>query len=513
MKKLLAVLVLAGTMQLCRGAMQSSVSQWGITFTFDKQYQVGTFANGDYWVVGPLTITAITPAFDGKTHGWQVNPKVGAVQGFDAGAWGSTTGPGGSFDARLVPALPYPAKPGESIVKAVSKFPGSTADCYDQCLKSAAVLTVVGSVPPDNGQSVFRPPYVGTDKPLYSTNSIRTDVLPKLAPVPGAPTLTAVKSGFERVRFEHGTGRMGRIIRPADAQSNYSPDNHQGKAEAVLRLILNDQVEAKMPALIAVLQAGIDEYHAILNGQTWPAGGGYEMGHLLIVSFTAAVLDDAAMKNAVKTYQYWQEDWAVYRSTKIGKALYGFTPPRGSSKTQKDPYEYIDAPNGGYLTCCFAQPWKGEVLSVRLMPALYEIRKGTEFNELAEFVDRWVATGWWSAPDPYNRNLARHGTEADGGLRYTVFQRAMWTMYHTVSPVGIVEPSSPSVTEPGRSSRMAVVPNPVTADGLKGLMPGMPVRFYTTAGKPVGSIVPQEAGMYVMQDINHGTSYKVVLVK
>ena len=46
----------------------TSVSQWGITWTFDGDYTTGQYANGDYWVVGPVNITAITPDFTRTTE-------------------------------------------------------------------------------------------------------------------------------------------------------------------------------------------------------------------------------------------------------------------------------------------------------------------------------------------------------------------------------------------------------------------------------------------------------------
>ena len=41
--------------------LKESVSQYGITWTFDKPARVGQFINGDWYVVGPVTIKAITP--------------------------------------------------------------------------------------------------------------------------------------------------------------------------------------------------------------------------------------------------------------------------------------------------------------------------------------------------------------------------------------------------------------------------------------------------------------------
>ena len=36
--------------------LKASVSQWGITWTFDKPARVGQFVNGDFYVVGPVTV-------------------------------------------------------------------------------------------------------------------------------------------------------------------------------------------------------------------------------------------------------------------------------------------------------------------------------------------------------------------------------------------------------------------------------------------------------------------------
>jgi hypothetical protein len=36
--------------------LQGSVSQYGITWTFEKPARVGQFVNGDWYVVGPVTV-------------------------------------------------------------------------------------------------------------------------------------------------------------------------------------------------------------------------------------------------------------------------------------------------------------------------------------------------------------------------------------------------------------------------------------------------------------------------
>ncbi|HUC20452.1 MAG TPA: hypothetical protein VMR98_03090, partial [Candidatus Polarisedimenticolaceae bacterium] len=99
----------------------SSVSQYGITWTFDKTYPCGQFVNGDWWVAlnagdTGVKINTITPAYSGGQNGWEVNPVYSGSQGFDQDI--------GGFSASLVPALPYLAQPNKSIVKATTASGG-----------------------------------------------------------------------------------------------------------------------------------------------------------------------------------------------------------------------------------------------------------------------------------------------------------------------------------------------------------------------------------------------------
>src|SRR5438128_4639180 len=41
--------------------LKESVSQYGITWSFEKPARVGQFLNGDWYVVGPVTVAAISP--------------------------------------------------------------------------------------------------------------------------------------------------------------------------------------------------------------------------------------------------------------------------------------------------------------------------------------------------------------------------------------------------------------------------------------------------------------------
>jgi hypothetical protein len=156
--------------------------------------------------------------------------------------------------------------------------------------------------------------------------------------VDDAPDLDWIVERFARVQLQHGSGRTGRIIRPEENMDNYGSDNAADENETILRLMLYDPVSKKIPALIAVLQNGIDSYHAVVNGQTWRAGGGYEPGHKLLLTFTAALPDHEGMKAVVDTGTFFNEDQGGYRSSVTSKALFGFPLNMGSEKTRKDWY-------------------------------------------------------------------------------------------------------------------------------------------------------------------------------
>jgi len=58
-KHIATALILIAIIGIANAATTNSISQFGITWTFNQQHEFGQFANGDYWVVGPVTIVAI----------------------------------------------------------------------------------------------------------------------------------------------------------------------------------------------------------------------------------------------------------------------------------------------------------------------------------------------------------------------------------------------------------------------------------------------------------------------
>lgn len=447
--------------------MASSVSQYGITWTFDKEYPVGTFVNGDWWVVGPVVITAMTPAFTGTQNGWEANPNSGTLQGLDNRLEG--------FQASRVPALPYTATAGKSIIKGISKSGtcGNDAQFHYPCLTTAAVLTVLGSVPANNGSTTFRPPFFGTDKPMFTTAQMKTNLLPSYAPVSGAPSLTSAARRYQRVQVDYGNTWYGRYMHPSqnyafvdnpsnDQVSEYGSELGIDAADVALRLMLNDSLSAKMPALTNYVQAGIDIYGMHKGGVRWVSDGGHFLGRKLPAVFAAVMLDDATMKAEISNavYPTYGDDGHAYNTTNqqtinalaaagYGPALYGKPCDTGEYERQqlqdvgprdcRDPIAMIDggeAPGDSYQLCCVSQPLKGSSLAARLLPGGKAV---WNYQPLHDYIDRWVGFGAWASPDNWNslgRTPARaytnrQGTQRNGGSYDSTFVHNMWNAYRS----------------------------------------------------------------------------------
>jgi hypothetical protein len=264
MKRLLTLALVMWGCGTGFAATATSVSQYGITWTFSQAHEVGQFANGDWWVVGPVTITALTPEYVNGFNGWEINPTSTTKQGFDKRV--------DSFKDSLVPGLPRTITTAVSIVKSIST--DTTQATCRPCLRTAAVLTVVTAIPPDSGATVFRPPYFGVAKPYISTTSLRTDLLPSLAPVANTPTLAATAANFQRVQLDHKEGWTCRAMHPADNLPDYGSTIAGRNADGVLRLLLNDPLANRMPLLINLVQYGIDLTSMYKAANAGPATAG-----------------------------------------------------------------------------------------------------------------------------------------------------------------------------------------------------------------------------------------------
>jgi hypothetical protein len=204
---------------IARGAVTnaSTTPGYDITFVLDKPYLCGQYANGDWWVAadpetGHVALDRITPDAVGGRNGWSVNPTDQNAQPYDDRARIP-------YDASLMPALPYAARGGESILKtaACSNPPSRYPIPY------AAVLTVVDQ-PVAESHTVFRPPYAGTNKPAFRTTDLQTQWLPRLAPMPSAISQGEAETRVRNVRIDYSSHWAFPDCQPIDATMGWGGD-------------------------------------------------------------------------------------------------------------------------------------------------------------------------------------------------------------------------------------------------------------------------------------------------
>jgi hypothetical protein len=247
------------------------LSQYGIDWTISGSPTHGTFYNGDHWVVGPITITAISPVStldvaNGNwiMHGSMVNPAAGStqLQGFDnkPGAQGAgysaalnVARPGGND---LSPANPLNLVAGQSLVSTRSK----TVPNLRPCLSDAAILTVLDA--PLVGD-YLRPPLNGTDKKLIPVSALNESVMQNDPDVVDSITLTLAESRLLRPKIEINTITGGRNIHPSNNQPDYGRELTGWYQQAMLLLHLNKYTVAERRTLFRhAVQLGLDIYGA-----------------------------------------------------------------------------------------------------------------------------------------------------------------------------------------------------------------------------------------------------------
>ena len=315
----LVILVWAGQ-PVYGAAMQNQVSQFGITWTFDKDYSVGQFANGDFWVVGPVTITAIDPPSverDGRIiNGSMINPSpgLGQTQGYDSTMYGRYAR-AGDYDPALNVARPngqtlsktnsLNLEPDCSVVSTVST---AQANASTE-LQAAAILTVLKSPAPAGS---FRPAYSGTDKTIrFNMGQLNYSLLADLKPVPGVPGLSTVERYFERPWLDHVPLWMAVSHHPVDNMPAYGREMATQIGIGAIMLHLNFANAQKETLLIRYVQLGIDLYGVVRDGgrKNWTGMGGHASGRKWPILFAGLVLDDPNMKSvAAKSGDYLYSD-------------------------------------------------------------------------------------------------------------------------------------------------------------------------------------------------------------
>jgi len=481
---IMTVLLVCFVQPLCAAVRQSRISQYGITWTFDKEYTVGQFANGDYWLVGPVTIIMIKPVsveLNGRTiNGSMINPspRLGRAQGYDKAAYGEYHRPG-DFDPSLNVARPNGSglsknnplvlQPDCSLISTESK---PQANDRTQ-LKTAAVLTVLGS-PAREGS--FRPPYSGTDKTIrFYKEQLDYSLLASIKPVPRTPALAAVERYFERPWIDHIPLWPATSLHPDDNMPSYGREIAKQIGLGALMLNMNFSNTRKEKLLVRYVQLGIDLYGIVQDGgeKNWIGMGGHANGRKLPILFAGFLLDDPDMKNIGKKsgdylysdgygpnntppdYVHFGEDDQTFYVTQLDvDATHGPEWNPDHRDVQKIPYEHEDIglPEWGIVHAVgpnrsnkfwktayrgVSSPcWCETVLAVHIMG----VKDLWNHDALFDYLDRYMQS------TPYGRQTSR-------------FTESMWDVYRDDYPP--VWTMSPRLTITASGGTVTKVPDKV----------------------------------------------------
>ena len=297
----------------------------GVTWTLAGDTHVtGTFVTGDPWVVGPVTVVAITtdrhaPGFEPRKgqDGSMVNPLVGhdrAKQGYDDGlpSYDPSLNAGRPNGRPVARANPLPLKAGSTLVSSVSWLYRSPQDAEPGCprfngttkaprpvTRAMGVLTVLAAAP---AKGSFRPPYAGDDKTVrFHVDRLDRSKLLALDPVPATPDVSRLEEALSRTWVDHAFDWMGAMVHPSEHMPNYGRDMANILLEASLVLHLDvDQLPGKPSKdrlLISLVQFGIDSTGIADAGGGWRANGGHGLGRKWPILFAGAVLGDPHMTN------------------------------------------------------------------------------------------------------------------------------------------------------------------------------------------------------------------------
>jgi len=423
---------------------RTTVSRGGVTWAWQGMKLSGQYANGDWWVVGPVTITSITPASVNSPrimHGSMLNPVAGvtAKQGFDntAAEFDSSLNVGRPNGNAISAANPLVITSG-SLMSSESIIDGITSS--KTLLEEIAILTVVSSPPPANS---FRPPYCGTDKThRWNKSQLDYSALRSLAPVVSTPSLATLASRFEKPWIEINTQWMGDKIHPVRNQPDYGRNMGYLINDALLSLNLNYSNSQKETLLIRMVQYGIDIYGAAVNGAFWQANGGHGQSRKAPMLFAGRLLNDSnilrwgdkSFKNIFACdhsfFYISQEDVNRPRYTADGRprdpytsAMIG-TPEWGE---QHNRYPERDGSNwDAYYRTISNSALVGGVLAIKLMEMVPSWNNPVVFKY---FEGRYVPI---EAPYAANSNNS-----------FQLFHANMWAAYAPASiyPAGVVQPT------------------------------------------------------------------------
>jgi len=453
--------------------LKESVSQYGITWTFDKPARVGQFVGGDWYVVGPATVKAIDPKplygaeirkreldqMDKERreeqrvrNGFMVNPPAAMKVAYDSGVrnW---------FDPSLIQKLPAAMKPGDALVSTISMPKGLVLHAPlrnkiergvedSSPLRTAAVLTCLGEPQPADA---LRPAFCDRQQKVYLARNLRRELLPTAAATKSMPKVEQYRRFTQRPWV--GTCFFG-FEEPVENMPQYGLEYGRVAGISALLLCSDLKPERKEPLLLNYVQVGIDLGGMVRAGHPgWTGWGGHGSGRKLPIVFAGLLLGDEQLANINKSFpkvSFGEDEQTAYGDCWTGaKVVFaghsGIDAATGVGRNRGrgnpwGPYEHLppaqwkDGQNTSeaYRRCCTSVGWVAQALTLRLMHA----ERAWGHDAFLDYVDRWmfendaafVKTIKEATGKDHDKEWARQGQAWDA------FVNEMWAKHRATLP-------------------------------------------------------------------------------
>ncbi len=383
-----------------------TIKKDAITWTLDREYEVGQYINGDYFVVDSgsgVRVVAVSPAPSGGRNGSGVNVKA-MTQPADSRALGYSAGI----------SFPKVLKSGDALLSFKSTQGNENNSCEGARYRNqggycefhsqgkvldGSVLTVV-----DRAllKFSFRPPSLGdaTNRKTFVLPNIDDIVrsLPQLnsSSLPDTSVLIRSRERYQFLGYTHWGRRQSA---PMNNQATYAA--YSRNPEVLLALTANISFDAKKKLLISVLQHGIEIYGLSRLTNIRGADGGHHTHMASVLAVTAEILKDTDMRNKSRSVQFSEKQMTYIGSG--GKALWGRVCPsspnnfqnmcsgnyQGGAKDCRDPKGLKDALDQS--SCNAYQDlngkyYPGQALAMILLGAVDDFNHQPFF----EYTDRWM---------------------------------------------------------------------------------------------------------------------------
>ena len=446
--------------------LKESVSQYGITWTFDRPARVGQFVSGDWYVVGPTTVKAIDPKplygaeipkreldrMDKERreeqrvrNGFMVNPPAAMKVAYDSGVrnW---------FEPALVQKLPANIKPGDALVATISMPKGLVLHAQlrnkiergvddSSPIRTAAVLTCLAEPQPADA---LRPAFCDRRQKIYLARNLRRELLPTAAATKSMP------KAEQYIRFTQrpwvGTCFFA-FEEPVENMPQYGLEYGRVAGISALLLCSDLKPERKEPLLLNYVQAGVDLGGMVRAGHPgWTGWGGHGSGRKLPIVFAGLLLGDEQLANINKSFpkvSFGEDEQTAYGDCWTGaKVVFaghsGIDAATGAGRSRGNawgPYEHLHPAqwkegqntSEAYRRCCTSVGWVAQALALRLMHA----EQSWGHDAFFDYVDRWmfendaafVKTIKETTGKDHNKDWARQGQAWDA------FVNEMWAKH------------------------------------------------------------------------------------